>query len=66
MFFSPLDLEESAEAAKKEVDEAGEREQREKRENDGGMDRLEVTPIATQEETTAGAEIQEAATNKSK
>lgn len=66
MGFCPLDLEESDEVAKREVGEAGEREDRENGEKEGEMDRPGDTPITKEEETTAGAEVQKAATNQSK
>lgn len=66
LFFCPLDLEESAEATKKEVSEGGEREDREKTEQDREMDRPVDAPTTKEEETTAGAEIQKAEANMSK
>lgn len=52
--------------APKEVSEAGEREDREKAEKDGEMDRTEDTSTTKEVETTAGAEMQKVAANKSK
>lgn len=51
-------MEESAEAAKKELGVEGEGEE-------GEMNKPGDTPTTKQEETMAGAEIQEAPTNKS-